>query len=232
MKLSIVIPAYNEEKRILKTLEDYYSFFKKKLKNSFELVIIPNNCTDDTYKISQEFSKHKKNIQIFNIPYYVGKGGAVIKGFEIAKGDLIGFVDADNSTGPENFFKLYENINGFDGIIGSRKLIGSVVYPKRRLTQDLSSYMFNLLVRILFNFKFKDTQCGAKIFKKECARYLSEKISEKAWAFDVDILYLCKKKNYKILEYPIHWSDSVGSKLTLLGEIESVFKLLKYRIKN
>jgi glycosyltransferase involved in cell wall biosynthesis len=193
MKLSIVIPAYNEEKRIFKTLNEYYSFFKKELKNNFEIIIIPNNCNDYTLKVAKDFSKGKKNIIVFEIPYYIGKGGAVIKGFEIAKGKFIGFVDADNSTNPENFFKLYKNIGNLDGIIASRKIKGAEIKPKRRFSQYISSFTFNLIVRMLFNLKYKDTQCGAKLFKRETALFLSKNVSEKGWAFDVDMLYLCKR---------------------------------------
>ncbi len=227
-----MIPAYNEEKRILKTLKTYYDFFNKVLKNKFELIIIPNNCSDNTFDIVKKFSKNKNDIEIYNIPYYVGKGGAVIKGFEIAKGDLIGFVDADNSTNPENFYKLYTNIDDFDSIIASRKIKGSVINPSRRFSQDFSSAIFNIFVRILFKLKYKDTQCGAKLFRKNIAKFLIQRITEKGWAFDVDILYLCKKNNFRVIEYPIFWSDCEGSKLTTIDGIKSLFKLIRYRIKN
>ena len=82
MKTVVIIPAYNEEKRILRTLEPYYAFFKKKLKNDFELVIVPNNCNDKTLEVAQNFAKGKKQIEILNISEKVGKGGAVITGFE------------------------------------------------------------------------------------------------------------------------------------------------------
>jgi glycosyltransferase involved in cell wall biosynthesis len=232
MELSIVIPAYNEEKRIFKTLNEYYSFFKKELKNNFEIIIIPNNCNDNTVKVVKDFSKGKKNIIIFEIPNYSGKGGAVIKGFEISNGNLIGFVDADNSTNPENFLKLYKNIGNFDGIIASRKINGAEIKPKRKFSQDLSSFLFNKIVRILFNLRYKDTQCGAKLFKRETALFLSKNVSEKGWAFDVDMLYLCKKDNLKLKEYPIFWSDCEGSKLTIKSSLDSIIKLILYRIKN
>ncbi len=231
MKLSIIIPAYNEEKRILLTLNEYYSFFKKELKEDFEIIIIPNNCSDNTLNVAEKFAKDKKNIIIHNISFYVGKGGAVIKGFELAEGQLIGFADADNSTDSENFFKLYKNIQNADGIIASRKIKGAVVYPSRKFSQNVSSFIFNMTTRILFGFKYKDTQCGAKLFKKETAKFLAENCTEKGWAFDVDFLYLCKKNSKTIIEYPIQWTDSEGSKLTFFGGINSIFKIIKYYLK-
>jgi len=232
MKLSIIIPAYNEEKRILPTLSSYYNFYQEKFKNNFEIIVVPNNCNDDTLNISQDFAKGKKQVKIFNIPGYVGKGGAVMRGFKLAKGDYIGFTDADNSTNPKNFYKIYKKINNYEGVIGSRKIKGAVITPRRKFSQSISSYLFNLAVRILFNLKYKDTQCGAKIFKKDITKFLAKNYTEVGWAFDVDLLYLCKKNNFKILECPISWSDAEGSKLTFKESISSVLKIFKYRANN
>lgn len=230
MKLSIIIPAYNEEKRILKTLEEYNNFFKNLLKNNFEIIVIPNNCNDNTLKIVQDFAKKNSHLRIFNISGYSGKGGAVMKGFELAKGDFIGFTDADNSTNPENFFKLYKNIKKFDGIIASRRIKGAIISPKRKLSQELSSLMFNKIVNLLFNLKYYDTQCGAKLFTKKTTRLLIKNYRENGWIFDVDLLVICRKNNKKILEYPIQWKDNEGSKLTFLDGIKSVIGVFKYKL--
>jgi len=232
MKLSIIIPAYNEEYRILPTLRDYYSFFKNKFHKGFEIIVVPNNCKDNTLGIVQEFAKHKKQIRIFNIKGYSGKGGAVMKGFELAKGDYIGFSDADNSTNPKNFYKLYENKQNYAGIIGSRKIKGAVIFPHRKLSQNLSSFFFNSFARILFKMNYYDTQCGAKLFKKDVAKFLAKNYSEPGWAFDVDLLSLCKKNKLSVYEYPINWRDFRGSKLTVKEGILSVIKLFKYRFKS
>ncbi len=231
MKLSIIIPAYNEEKRIFKTLKEYYSFFIERLGNEFELIIVTNNCNDNTLEITKKFSKDKKNVIIKDIPFYTGKGGAIIEGFRIAHGELIGFVDADNSTNSENFHKLVENIKNFDGIIASRKIKGAKIDPKRNLSKNSSSYLFMLFVKIIFGLKYKDTQCGAKLFKKDIAKFIYENLTEKGCEFDVNLLYLCKKNNFKIREYPIYWTDCNGSKLTNLDGIKSILNLTRYRIK-
>jgi len=235
MKISLIIPAYNEEKRISSTLKEYGSFFKKKFKGDFEIIIIPNNCSDNTLEVVEEFSKNKKQIKVYNIPYYVGKGGAVMKGFKLAKGDLIGFTDADNSTNPENFFKLYENILdankiNADGIIASRKIKGAIIDPPRNFGQNASSFIFNKIANLLFNLGFKDTQCGAKLFTKKTAEFLTRNYSEVGWGFDVDLLYLCKRKKLKIIEFPIKWKDAEGSKITLIAGIKTVAKLFTYRL--
>ena len=229
MKLSIIIPAYNEEKRIIPVLEDYHQFFKEKLKKDFQMIVIPNNCSDKTTEIVKDYCRTKPQIKQFEIKEYSGKGGAVMRGFKEAEGDLIGFVDSDRSTSPEEFFKLYENIEKNDGIIGSRRIKGAKVIPKRSVKKGLSSFLFNIITRILFQLNYKDTQCGAKIFKKDIAKYLVKNSKEKGWIFDVELLNICKKKNYKILEFPINWQDDEGSHISTLDGIKSLFQLFKYR---
>ena len=229
--LSIIIPAYNEEKRIIPTLKDYDNFFREKLKNKFEIIVVPNNCKDNTLKIVQNFVEDKPHMRILNLPFYTGKGGAVMRGFKIAKGDYIGFTDADNSTNPENFFKLYKNKEDFDGVIASRKIKNAIINPPRKLYQSLSSYLFNKEVNLLFNINFKDTQCGAKLFTKKTANLLIKDYSEVGWIFDVDILNICKMNNIKILEYPIQWSDSEGSHLSIYKGVVAAFELLKFRLR-
>ena len=231
MKLSIIIPAYNEEKRILPTLNEYTKFFKKEFGKDFELIVVPNNCKDNTFRVVQDFAKNKKQIKILNLPFYTGKGGAVMRGFKIAKGDWIGFTDADNSTTPENFYKLYENMGDYEGIIASRKIKGAVIEPKRKLNQEISSYSFHKLTNFLFSLNFKDIQCGAKLFTKKTVDLLIKNYKETGWAFDVDLLYICKKNKLKILECPIQWRDAPGSKLTFFSEISSVLKLFQLRFK-
>ncbi len=213
MKLSIIIPAYNEEERIRPVLEDYYKTFTKELGKDFEIIIIPNNCSDNTNEVSKEFSKNKDNVNVINIDYYIGKGGAVLMGFNIARGDLIGFTDADESTSSLEYLKLYQNINNYDGIIASRRIDGATIEPKRTFLREVLSFLFNRSVRIILGLKYKDTQCGAKIFKRDLARMFGEKARMKGWTFDAEILYIAKIKNKKILEYPIYWKEVGGSKL-------------------
>jgi dolichol-phosphate mannosyltransferase len=228
MKLSIVIPAYNEEKRILPTLEDYYTFFKEKLKDSFEIIIIPNNCDDKTLEVVDSFSNDKKEISIFEIKGYSGKGGAVLKGFELAKGDFIGFSDADGSTNAEQFSLLYDNLFSSEGIIGSRRMKNSQVVPKRSLMDRCNSFIFNFLEKIFVGLNFKDTQCGAKIFNKSLIKTFLNKSKEKGWIFDLDLLYLSKMNGGRIKEFPISWTDKEGTKLKFKDKVRSFFEVIKY----
>ena len=193
MKLSIIIPAYNEEKRIGKTLEAYSVFFekiRKAEKIEYEIFIVINNTKDKTEQVVQSFRKKNKKIIYINLEKG-GKGYAITEGFKNAlkrKNDFIGFVDADLATFPDQFFLLLKNIEGYDATIASRALPESKVYTslKRRIT----SRGFNFVVRSLLFLPYKDTQCGAKLFRREPAKLIAENKSLAQWAFDVQILYM------------------------------------------
>jgi len=230
VKLSIIIPAYNEEDRIRKTVEEYVRYFKNQ---DYELLIIPNGCKDKTENIVKKLSEKNKRIKYKIIKEVVGKGGAIKEGFKIAKGDLIGFVDADNSTSPEEFQNLLKNIKNFDCIIASRYIKKSIVKPKQGIMRIISSRGFNLLVRILFGLNIYDTQCGAKLFKKKAIKDVIKKLDITRWAFDIDLLYNLKKNKYKIKEYPTVWEDKSGSKLKLHKAIPEMFlSLTRLRLIN
>jgi len=221
MKLSIIIPAYNEEKRIGITLEEYCSFFKTKIKNKenddFEIIVVLNNCKDNTLKVVKEKKKKFKEIKILNFEKG-GKGFAITEGFKDAlkrENTLIGFVDADMATSPEAFYDLIKNIRENDGIIASRWLKNSIV-SKRTFFRTITSGGFNFLVRSLFLFNYRDTQCGAKLFTQKVIEEIVEELKLTEWAFDINLLYLCKIHNFKIKEFPTIWEDKEDSKITSL----------------
>lgn len=236
-KLTIIIPAYNEaapERNFIKTLEEYYSFLRKEMGKNFDIGIITNNCSDKTPKLTQEFVKNHYQAWWHEIKDYSGKGGAVMKGFDIAQGDYIAFVDADNATTVEEFYRCFRKgmHKKCDGVVASRKMVLSEIVPPRRWTQNLSSWLFNVVVNILFRVNFYDTQCGCKIFSKDCAKFLVKNYSEVGWNFDVDLLYLCRKNGFEINEFPIKWTDTEGGKVSTWEGIKAVLGLFKYRLKN
>lgn len=221
MKLSIIIPAYNEETRIAKTLENYTSFFNKTLKD-YEIIVVLNGCVDNTFEIVSKISKKNKTLNVLEFKEKIGKGSAIKQGFKIAKGDLIGFVDADSSTSPEEFLKLYNNISDYDGIIASRWMKGSVISKKQPFLRIIFGRVFNFIVNILFGFHYKDTQCGAKLFKKNAVEKIIDNIGLTKWAFDIDVLYLMKRNKFRIIEFPTTWGDSPESKLKLWKTVKQM----------
>ncbi len=231
-RISIIIPAYNEESFLENTVESYYMFFKDK-KIDFEMIIIPNNCRDKTPEIAERLSKKYKEIKSKNIPNNVGKGGAVLEGFRLARNELLCYVDADNSTKPEMIWKMLNEMDDYDCIMGSRWLKDSKILTKQPLSRRIASRGFNLLVKTLLNLKFTDTQNGGKIFKREIIEKIIDNVDDGSWAFDIGLLYLIKKENGKIKEIPIEWQDSGKSNLKMHKAIPQMFvKILKLRFKN
>lgn len=228
--LTIIIPAYNEEERIGKTLEDYCRFFNK-TKIDYKLLVILNGCKDKTLDVIKKYKIKYPQIEYKNIKEAIGKGGAVIEGFKIANSNLIGFVDADNSTEVKAFYDLVKNLNGYDCVIASRWMKNSIVSPKQSFYRRFASRGFNSLVRILFGINVHDTQCGAKLFKKDSIKDVIYSIRTTRWAFDVDLLYQLKRRRYIINEIPTEWHEHEGSKLNVNKAIfEMFFALIRLRI--
>jgi len=217
--LSIVIPAYNEEKRIGPTLEAYGEFFNKACKaNNFvyKILVVINGTTDKTEEIVKKYQKINKNIKYLNFKQG-GKGFAVIEGFKKSLEDdfeLIGYVDADMATLPEAFYELVEKIDRYDGIIANRWLKSSIIKNQTFLRKVLSRG-FNFIVRVFFLFPYTDTQCGAKLFRRKIIELVTKRLGATEWAFDIDLLYLCRKNNFKIKQIPTIWEDKAYSKINI-----------------
>lgn len=214
MFLSIVIPAYNEEKRIRLTLENIHSFFRDK-EYDYEVVLVDDGSTDMTKQIalSTYLDKAGKLKYICN-ERNRGKGFSVRRGIEISKGAYILMTDADMSTPITEFEKfLMHAKDGFDIVIGSRSINGADVRVHQPFYREYMGKIFNMLVR---KFVFKgvvDTQCGFKLFKDNIAKNLAQLMKINGFAFDVEMLYLAKKKGYKIKESPVIWVNSFNSKV-------------------
>jgi glycosyltransferase involved in cell wall biosynthesis len=213
VKLSIVIPAHNEEHRLPPMLEAYAGYFAEKYGSEVELIVVPNFCSDRTAEVSRGIGARYSQIRVLNDPGKVGKGGAVMLGAGGAEGDLIGFADADGATPPEAFDDLVQKISLDGCIIASRWMKGSDVSPKQPLSRRAASRCFNLMVRMLFGLKLTDTQCGAKLFRREVILPVLQNLGVTCWAFDVDMLFQAKRLRAPIREIPTVWRDVAGSKL-------------------
>ncbi len=237
-KVSIIMPAYNEEKRIGRALEAYSNYFenlRKQKKISYELSIIINKSTDRTKEIVIEYCKKNKNINYVDLPRK-GKGYAIIEGFKTSLEkdfDYIGFVDADLATPAEEYWKLIQNIGNAHGIIANRYLSGSNLFPKPTTQRIIARKMFNFVIRSIIFLPFSDTQCGAKLFKSDSLRKVLPKLSMSQWAFDVDLLYNFKKQKFKIKAIPTNWYDREYAKINFWNAGPwMVMGILRLRILN
>ncbi len=221
-RICIVIPAYNEEKRIRPMLESYARQFselvKQKKIESYQLLVVINNTQDKTESVVQNIQKKYSAIKYLNFKRG-GKGFAVLEGFKEAmtgKWDYIGFVDADGATPAEAYYDLFEHRGKYAGIIASRYVPHANVNPKPTFSRIVVSRMFNVLTRILLGLPYKDTQCGAKIFTREAVQCILKNVATSQWAFDVDILYQLKRNGFSVREFPTTWNDKEYSKINFL----------------
>jgi len=228
--LSLIIPAYNEEDRIKETLVAYREKLYK-LGINFEIIVEMDGCTDRTPEIVKKLAVKFPEIKFIEFRERLGKGGGLLKGFEVARGNIVGFVDADGSVPPQEFIKLLREIeNGYDGAIASRRTRGAIV-KNQPLLRKILSKCFNIYVRLLFDLPFKDTQCGAKVFRREVLEKIFPKLNTKGFAFDVNLLYLAHKHGFKIKEVGVLWIDKYGSKVKIWKAIvEMGLAVIKLRL--
>lgn len=238
-ELILIIPAHNEEKRIGPTLQAYHSFLHSKREQDrldFELVVVLNGCTDNTYDVASELQQKLGSITLADLPG-AGKGYAITEGFKYAlktDAELIGFVDADMATSPVEFYRLIEQLADNDGIIASRYMKGATVIPPRpRLKRWGSRIIFEPLVRLLLGISYKDLQCGAKLFKRAVIKKIIHHVTIHQWAFDVELLYVCKKLGFSVKEVPTVWHDQALSKLnTFRGGMRMLSSIVAIRKKH
>lgn len=225
-KLDLIIPAYNEQHRIEKTLMDYISFFAK---DDVRLVVVLNGCTDDTLSVVEKIRiKYPERVHIEDIKAAIGKGGAIIHGWKLASTELVGFVDADGATPPEEFSKLIAALGDHDGIIASRFLADSTIHQRQSPLRTIVSHSSIAFIKLLFGMPFNDTQCGAKVFNGEVIRAVLPHLAEHNLMFDVELLWILHRWGYDIQEMPTVWIDQPGS--AMLGShskfIKTSFKML------
>jgi len=215
--LSIVIPAYNEEIRILPTIGAITSHVSD-LKIAWELLIADDGSKDKTVQLVEE--QNFANVQILKAPKNAGKGNAVHRGVLAARGRYILFADADNSTPIEEIGKFLNKLQdeGYDIAVGSRAAAGAEEGHKSFL-RHLLSWGLRWIVHTLFRIGVRDTQCGFKMYTRAAAQRLHQAQTIMGFSFDLEILYLASKWGYRIAEVPVTWVDAPGSKVDTAKEV-------------
>ena len=224
---SIVIPAYNEEHRILSTLEKIITFFHK-YRKSFELIIIDDGSTDGTCKIVRNLGN--PNVILLKNTRNRGKGFSVRKGCLAASNDYILVTDADLSTPIEELLIFDNTAAKYDLQIGSRKMPTSKLIVKQPIYRILAGNLFPILVTLLVTSKYQDTQCGFKVFNRKKTKFIFKKLSVNGFSFDVEILYIAQKYGLKIKEIGVIWVNDTRSKVSLVKHTLPMFiDLMKIR---
>jgi dolichyl-phosphate beta-glucosyltransferase len=203
--LSIVVPAYNEEKNILNAIKRIDKFFKK---TDYELIIVNDGSKDDTEKIVRDSAKRNRKIRLINNPENKGKGYAVKNGVINARGNEILMVDADLTMSLSEYNKLERFLKkGYSFCIGSKRIVGAKI--RRPLYRRIPGFVFGLLVNLLLVPGIRDTQCGFKLFDAKAAKDVFKEQKINGFSFDVEILHIAKKKKISIKEIPISLSGNL-----------------------
>lgn len=232
VELSLIIPAHNEQLRLVPTLATYHRALQHRYNGAFEIIVVANACTDDTVRVAHEAASTLHHVRLIEIPEAVGKGGAVLAGFREARGWRVLFADADAASEPHSLIDLAGALERHDVVIGSRRLPTSTIARPQPLRRRLVGHAFALTVRMLYGMPYHDTQCGAKAFRRDAAQRLLGCVEESRWAFDVDLLLSARLLGLSVAEHPVIWSDQQGSQLRLMstaGEIVPSLWRLKLR---
>jgi len=220
LALSVVIPAYNEARRILPYLQAIAAYMGRR-GLSYEILVVDDGSQDDTAMLVARTGTELSPIRLIRLPRNSGKGAAVRAGMQAAQGDLQLFADADGATPIQELERLEAAMNnGADLAIGSRTMASrdSRYRVQARLHRTLLGNLFNRIVRRLGIRDVNDTQCGFKLFRKPVARDLFAVARVDGYGFDLELLYVAQQRGYRIAEVPINWTDQPGSKVRVLRD--------------
>ena len=229
--LSIIIPTYNEEERIIPTIGAIASHVSD-LEFEWELIIADDGSSDDTPQLVEALDF--ANLQLLRASKNGGKGSAVKRGMLTAKGQFVLFADADNSTPIEEVSNLLKELETkkYDVAVGSRALTESGEANKSLLRHVLSGGL-RWIVKNIFRIPVRDTQCGFKMYTQDAAQRLHKTQTLMGFSFDLEILYLATKFDYKMVEVPVTWVDAPGSKVDTRKEVQRFVRdLLKIKFND
>jgi len=226
--ISVVIPAYNEEERIMPTVRRILEYLKDNFAE-FEIIVVDDGSSDGTSGLVR--GSGLEGVRLIQNPENMGKGAAIRNGILSSKGSLVLISDADMSTPIEEAGRLMAALDeGWDIAIGSRALRESDIAIRQPWYRQGMGKVFNLFVRLLLFGGFKDTQCGFKLFKGEGARAVFSKCRINGFGFDPEALFIAMKSGMRIKEVPIRWLNSPKSKVGLFSDPpKMVLDLLRIR---
>jgi dolichyl-phosphate beta-glucosyltransferase len=229
MYLSIIVPAYNEEKRIGKTIFAINEYLQKQ-NYSYEIIVSDDGSKDSTVELVKNLGEKIENLRVIDNKENHGKGYVVRQGIMQAKGEYRLFMDADNATTVdqvENLLPFFKD--GYDVVIGDRDLKESEIKKHQSRFKEILGDMGNILIQTLAVPGIKDTQCGFKCFSAKFAENIFPKLKVDRWGFDIEILALARKFGYKIKTVPVVWINDEESKVSMSGYINTLKELFQIK---
>jgi glycosyltransferase involved in cell wall biosynthesis len=228
--VSIVIPAWNEEDRLERTLERYLPALESGA-IPFEVIVVADGVGDRTAEVAASYAK--RQVRVLRFPSKLGKGGAVIAGLREAQYEYVGYLDADGPISPKAMYGLLGDLAVVDCVVASRWVRGSSGVRTEPLFNRMAGRAWNFLTRSLLFLPLRDTQCGAKFFRRSVIRPLLKTVTLTNRAFDVDFLYHVRKAGHAIREVPVDWTHDQDSRMPIARAIPVMFvSLLGVRLMN
>lgn len=234
-KLSVVIPAYNEGKRIATTLRDIDEYLRAQ-DYGYEVIVVDNGSNDNTSQIVKQYQKEARNLRLVHYDSSIGAKGSAVKAGILghSHGEYAVFMDADNATPISEIEKFWPFLEAGEAqvVIGSRYVQTANVAKKQPLYRIFLSRIGNLLTRMLVDPGIKDTQLGFKAFTSDAAQQIFTRVTIPGWGFDMEVLTIAKKHGYKIKEVGVLWRELGGSHVPLKGYLETLWDLLKIKFNS
>jgi len=230
--LSVIIPAYNEDKRLPKTLKEIDKYLNKQ-NYDYEILVVNDGSKDKTAEVVRCLTPGVKHLRLIDNKENHGKGYVVRQGMLEAKGEYRIFTDADNSTSIDQIEKMWPEFKqGYDIVIGSRDVKGAVLNPPQSwLRNVILGEGFKLIRKIIIGlWEIEDSQCGFKGFTDRAANEIFPRCKINRFAFDPEILVIAKKLGYKIKEIPVYWRNDLQSKVEFKSMIKMLIDLFKIRL--
>lgn len=229
--LSIIIPAYNEEKRLPPTLEHLFSWASGRTWRFLEILVVDDGSRDGTAALVRQYAERHPQFKLVANPGNRGKGYAVRNGMLQAQGDWRLFTDSDLSSPIEEFDKLMEAANraGADVAFGSRAVDRSLVSVHQSPFREASGRFFNLVMRIAMGLPHRDTQCGFKLYSAAAAQEIFARQQIEGFGFDVEDLFLARKLGFRAVEVPVRWANVEGTRVSMMSGLRAFTDLALIR---
>jgi glycosyltransferase involved in cell wall biosynthesis len=229
--ISIVIPAWNEEDRLARTLERYLPALEAR-GEPFEVIVVADGVRDRTAEVAAQYAS--RHVRVLLFPNKLGKGGAILAGIKVSRFEYVGYLDADGPISPREMYGLVDYLTGdVDCVVASRWTRGASGAAAEPLFNRVAGRGWNVLTRSLLFLPLRDTQAGAKFFKGPVVRSLLRSVTLTNRAFDVDLLYHVRKEGKKVKEVPVRWQHDAATRMPIVKAIPVMFvSLIGVRLMN
>mmetsp|Transcript_24160 Transcript_24160/g.52785 ORF Transcript_24160/g.52785 Transcript_24160/m.52785 type:complete len:356 (+) Transcript_24160:132-1199(+) len=253
--LSIIVPAYNEEERLSATLDEAISFLQRKRNRlgphfTYEIIVVDDGSKDNTRRVAAEYVKKYgfDAVRVLRVSSNRGKGHAVKRGMQCARGELLLFMDADGATRMSDLDTLEEALSkvtkpssssitgstsaggSLGAAFGSRAHLEQAAAAKRSRLRNFLTWGFHMLVMLVAGGRIRDTQCGFKLFTRQAAGLVYSNQRLQRWCFDVELLYLADQFGIPVTEVSVNWTEMPGSKIRFTSILHMAFELLVLKV--